>query len=104
MTTPATSPKARRRPYSRLRPQQQPRPQPHPQPLDAALLAAEETLRRNDEIAAVFIVAPNRPPAMRQDVTILRRDPVDLAPASGIALFHVPHWAETLLAPTEGVR
>jgi hypothetical protein len=83
-----------------------PRPRTTPPVLDAALVAAEATLRRNTDIAAVFVVAPQPDRSQRQDLTILRVEadvPVSvvLAPASTL---HVPHWAHTLLASTEGVR
>ncbi|MGN6033435.1 MAG: hypothetical protein ACTHQE_17415 [Thermomicrobiales bacterium] len=83
-----------------------PQPRTTPPVLDAALIAAEATLRRNTDIAAVFVVAPQPDRSPRQDLTILRVEPDVPAPlllAPAVTL-HVPHWAHTLLASTEGVR
>ena len=79
---------------------------PRPPRIDAALIAAEATLRRNDDVAAVFVVAPHDDAPAHNDLTILRleHDRPNTGIEAGASPFHVPHWARTLLASTEGVR
>ena len=71
---------------------------------DAALIAAEATLRRNPDIAAVFVITPHRSATPTSDLTVLRVEPVDPTANATPMVFHVPQWAQTLLASTEGVR
>lgn len=84
---------------------------PGPPPVHAALIAAEATMRHNDEISAVFVVTPGMPgenDLPRDVVTILRvADPEQVtigAELQGRSQIHVPHWARVLLDSTEGVR
>lgn len=80
---------------------------PEPSPVHAALIAAEATMRHNDEVSAVFVVTPGMPgdPDLPRDVvTILRVTRPDRAEMQDVPHAHVPHWARTLLDSTEGVR
>ena len=83
-----------------------PQPRTKPPVLDIALVAAEAALRRNTDIAAVFVVAPQADHSPRQDLTILRLETDVPAPTllPSAPTRHVPHWVHTLLASTEGVR
>lgn len=76
--------------------------------VDAAIAAAQATLRRNTDVSAIFVVAPGRnrsPQGERAPyLAVLRSEPAEPVPAVAPAAFAVPHWALTLLASTEGVR
>ncbi|MGC4190518.1 MAG: hypothetical protein QM589_04690 [Thermomicrobiales bacterium] len=87
--------------------QSHPKPPGQPLPHAAALVAAEATLRRNADIAAVFIVPPHQDGMPQSDLTVLRAElprTARVPVVKGNGSSHVPHWARVLLESTEGVR
>ncbi|MGB3306137.1 MAG: hypothetical protein WBA63_08115 [Thermomicrobiales bacterium] len=105
MTTPST----RVDPLSCPRPPVQPHRKPKPpRPHNATLAAAAATLRRSDDIAAVFVITPREDGSSRNDLTVFRNEPgeppEEPKPSGDEPHHHTPRWALTLLESTEGVR